>query len=128
MVQKFYQITLRLLKKVFGQTSLVLKVLVRAGSWVARNHLEINKNNLYFSGASLTAKVRCNSGHSFTWCSSDSIKTVKREIKEINLSLVVYTFLSGIHFQKIKVRKFIFLSPYICGSENTLTKLLNPSH
>ena len=60
---------------------------------------------IYFRpGASVTAKITCNKGHSFSWCSSEPLKREKGlAVKEINLMLVVYTFLAGIHFRKIQV-------------------------
>ena len=59
-------------------------------------------SNLY-EGAAIYVKATCNKNHVFEWCSSASIKTPKKEVKEVNLMLVVFSFLSGLHFYQLEV-------------------------
>ena len=54
-------------------------------------------------GACVSASVTCNNGHTLPWCSSDSIDTPKRQVKTINLLLVLHIFLAGISFEKVEV-------------------------
>ena len=61
----------------------------------------INKVNN--SGGAVTVKMTCNSGHKEEWSSSKKIGTGKWSMPYVNLLIIVYAFLSGIHFDQLKV-------------------------
>ena len=57
-----------------------------------------------FAGAALRVRARCNNGHTFTWCSVNGVtESTSRGMKDINLKLVVYSFLCGLHFKQLQV-------------------------
>ena len=72
------------------------------GTWFTQNTSHL----LICLGAAVTAKVTCNSGHETSWCSSDSIQTPRKAVKTVNLLLVLYTLLSGLHYQQLQVHKY----------------------
>ena len=45
----------------------------------------------------------CNEGHTENWCSSRTIKTGRLTVPLINLSLLFYSFFSGLHWDQLKV-------------------------
>ena len=55
------------------------------------------------AGAAIRVAMTCNDGHETEWSSSNTIRTTGRRLYSINVSLIVYTLLSGIHFDQIKV-------------------------
>ena len=55
------------------------------------------------SGAAVKVSMTCNDGHQEEWCSSATIGTGKRTLYLINISIIVYSFLSGLHFDQLKV-------------------------
>ena len=60
------------------------------------------------AGAAVTVKMRCNSHHTETWCSSGRVGTGKWTLPRINLLLVVYSFMTGLQFDPLKVCVFVF--------------------
>ena len=60
-----------------------------------------------FLGAALSAKVTCNAGHEKPWCSSDSVGSGKKAVPLINIMLIVFAFMSGLPFDRLKVNKSI---------------------
>ena len=56
------------------------------------------------SGGAVTVKMTCNSGHKEEWSSSKKIGTGKWSMPYVNLLIIVYAFLSGLHFDQLKVR------------------------
>ena len=44
----------------------------------------------------------CNDGHCERWCNSASIGIGRYKIYLINLSIIVYSFLSGLHWQQLQ--------------------------
>ena len=55
------------------------------------------------TGAAINVKMVCNDGHCENWCSSETVGSGRKMLYLINISMIVYSFLSGIHFEKIKV-------------------------
>ena len=49
----------------------------------------------------------CNSGHEEEWSSSQNIGTGREATPYINVLIIVYAFLTGLHFDQLKV--YIFL-------------------
>ena len=58
----------------------------------------------FHSGASVSMTLLCNEGHTENWCSSRTIKTGRLTVPLINLSLLFYSFLSGLHWDQLKVK------------------------
>ena len=59
------------------------------------------------AGAAVTTKSVCNSGHEEEWSSSQNIGTGREATPYINVLIIVYAFLTGLHFDQLKV--YIFL-------------------
>ena len=53
--------------------------------------------------------MTCNSGHRECWASSKTVGTGKEAVPIINLLIIVYTFLSGLHFDQLKVRNNVYM-------------------
>ena len=54
-------------------------------------------------GAAVNIKMTCNKGHQETWSNSKTVGKGKKSMPIINLLLIVYTFLSGLHFNQLQV-------------------------
>ena len=63
-----------------------------------------------FIGAAVTVSLTCNSGHKESWASSTNVGSGKWTMPSVNLLLIVYTFLTGLHFDQLKVHILIILS------------------
>ena len=57
-------------------------------------------------GAAVSAKIRCNEGHDEVWSSSHCIGSSRESVPYINVLLIVYLFLTGLHFDQLKVTIF----------------------
>ena len=62
--------------------------------------------NNFPQGAAVSAKTRCNEGHEEEWESSHSIGNGRESVPYINVLLMVYLFLTGLHFDQLKVRHY----------------------
>ena len=60
-----------------------------------------------YAGAAVTVNMRCNSHHQETWCSSGRVGKGKWSLPRINLLLIVYSFMTGLQFDPLKVCYFI---------------------
>ena len=56
-------------------------------------------------GAAVTYQYECNSGHKNIWSNSRNVGQGKTARPYINILLIVYAFLTGLHFDQIKVFK-----------------------
>ena len=54
-------------------------------------------------GAALIVNLRCEKGHKNTWHSSEGVTSKGARVSYINILMVVYIFLTGLHFGTIKV-------------------------
>ena len=59
---------------------------------------------MIFSGAAVTAKTTCNSGHEEVWNSSHNVGRGRESTPYINVLLITYAFMTGLHFDQLKVR------------------------
>ena len=59
-----------------------------------------------FAGAAVTVNMTCNSGHKETWASSSIVGRGKWSMPSINLLIIVYTFVTGLRFDQLKVHYF----------------------
>ena len=66
--------------------------------------LELNIDYILPPGAAVSAKMLCNSGYSETWESSSNVGIGRGSIPWINVQLIVYTFMTGLQFDQLKVR------------------------
>ena len=55
------------------------------------------------SGSAVSFKMRCNSNHSESLSNSDNIGTGRKSTPKLNLMLMVFIFLSGLQFDRLKV-------------------------
>ena len=55
------------------------------------------------AGAAVTAKMSCNVGHEEVWCSSRNVGSGREAMPHINVLLIVYAFMTGLHFDQLKV-------------------------
>ena len=60
-------------------------------------------------GAAVTVKMTCNSGHKESWASSRNVGQGKWTMPYINLLIILYSFMTGLGFDKLKAGKNIFL-------------------
>ena len=58
---------------------------------------------MLYSGAAVTVKMRCNKGHDETWASSKNVGVGRLSVPYVNILLIVYTFLTGLQFDRLKV-------------------------
>ena len=58
----------------------------------------------FHSGAAVNMTLLCNEGHTENWCSSRTIKAGRLTVPLINLSLLFYSFLGGLHWDQLKVK------------------------
>ena len=57
----------------------------------------------YYSGGAVDIETKCNSGHCQTFSTSETVGSGKWKVPYINLLIIVYIFLSGLNFEKVKV-------------------------
>ena len=60
-------------------------------------------------GAAVNVKMTCNSGHKESWASSRNVGQGKWTMPYINLLIILYSFMTGLGFDKLKVGKNIFI-------------------
>ena len=56
-----------------------------------------------FAGAAVQVKMTCNSGHNESWASSYNVGSGRWSMPYVNILLIVYTFMAGLHFDQLKV-------------------------
>lgn len=59
--------------------------------------------NCIIVGACVDVKMTCNSGHIEFWQSCKKVGTGRQSMPYVNLIMIVFTFLCGLHFDKVKV-------------------------
>ena len=78
--------------------------LSRKGNGNLNIKLTLKSNNFIIPGAAVNVKLRCNSGHDETWASSPSVGSGRWTMPYVNVLLILYTFLTGLHFDQLKVK------------------------
>ena len=70
---------------------------------------------MVFLGAAVSVKMTCNSEHDETWHSSRTVGQGRWTMPLINLVMIVYCFMTGLQFDRVKVCifGFIFAQPLI---------------
>ena len=58
---------------------------------------------MVFLGAAVSVKMTCNSGHDESWHSSRTVGQGRWTMPLINLVMVVYCFMTGLQFDRVKV-------------------------
>ena len=53
--------------------------------------------------------MTCNSGHKESWASSRNVGQGKWTMPYMNLLIILYSFMTGLGFDKLKVGKNIFI-------------------
>ena len=80
-------------------SNIIRTEMASSGRWRQYNLLDI----LTFAGAAVTANMTCNSGHEEKWTSSSNVGEGSRSMPYVNVLLIVYTFMAGLHFDRLKV-------------------------
>ena len=89
------------------------------GDKVLPDNMDISRNGDCFkigeycfivliAGAAVSVKMTCNSGHLENWSSSQMIGRGRSAMPKVNLLIIVYALLTGLHFEQLKVQSHIF--------------------
>ena len=57
---------------------------------------------MFILGSAYTFEMQCNDGHSERWCNSASIGIGNYKLYLINLSIILYSFLCGLHWDQLQ--------------------------
>ena len=57
----------------------------------------------------MTVKYVCNSGHEGVWTNSETVGCGTSKMPMVNLLMIVYAFLTGMPWEKLKVLHFLTL-------------------
>ena len=59
-------------------------------------------NYCHISGAAIKVTMVCNAGHEENWSSSADVGSGRESIPHVNIMLIFFLFVTGLHFDQIK--------------------------